>query len=79
MEIETVLYSVPPNAIRGMPKGIHTVDLAYLALIHGTKETLCNRDSINISSLPNQRQMRQINGMNAFWHSPYGICRGRYV
>ena len=27
----------------------------------------------------NQRQIRQINGMNAFWHSPYGICRRRYV
>ena len=24
---------VPTNAIRGMPKGIHTVDLAHLALI----------------------------------------------
>ena len=38
--------SVPPNAIRGMPKGIHTVDLAHLALIQRILPSAFDVDSL---------------------------------
>ena len=44
--VPTKSAEYPPNAIRGMPKGIHTVDLAHLALIYGTQDVKSGLQSL---------------------------------